>query len=51
MNFQNIRADFAAQCDERAQQIDDKTNEKLLEAELAVVHIRNSLTTQYDNLW
>lgn len=43
MNFQNIRADFAIQCTEKEIEMEQETNEKLLEAELAIQHTRNSI--------
>jgi len=42
MNFQNIRADFASQCNEREMEVQEETNERLLENELAIQFKRNS---------
>ncbi|XP_066932712.1 cation channel sperm-associated protein 2-like isoform X1 [Clytia hemisphaerica] len=42
MNFQNIRADFTTQCNEREMEIQEVSNERLLENELAVQYRRAS---------
>ena len=42
MNFQNIRADFTSQCSEREMEMQEATNERLLENELNVQLQRNS---------
>jgi len=48
MNFQNIRTDFANQCQEKENEIEEEGREKLLEVELAMQYTRNSMAVQED---
>ncbi|XP_057308446.1 cation channel sperm-associated protein 2-like [Hydractinia symbiolongicarpus] len=50
MNFQNIRQDFANQCNEREQEMEEDAKEMLLEMELAMQFARQSLKNRETSL-